>query len=473
MKTWKKNESTSMHAPMPEHIPASIHGWPQAGQVLFSQPDQVEDRERSSAWETPLLRTTAMQRLRSISQLGFVCRVWPQATHSRFDHSLGCYHLAQYAVAHLHTSVPRPLFSSQQARTLLAAALLHDVGHHPFSHCLDGLRSLLPAHERVGRSLIEQGELATVLEREYHLNPAHVAGLIDPPETQEMVGSPALLRQLLTGPCDLDKLDYVARDVQACGFSARCADPFPLLAAYRIHWPEAHRAPRLAFATSVRETVRAWVLLRHLLYLHVYWHPVNRAFSVMLARAVQDALEADTLRAVDLQRADDQTLLVWLAMSVMPVGTRFLVQHLTTPDLYIPVCEIGPQEACWSERLHPLAQDASLRKGVERHLAHAFSVQLQREIANHEVLVDVLPPKRWELDGWFVHPQENLCDVACFPWSRLIGITPNDLARAECRHCPARILVAPHLANLFHGQEHALILSSLERVLLQTNALKR
>src|SRR5258708_5870001 len=127
---------------------------------LSSDPRSITtqpDSSSSNPWEARLLATTAVQRLHAVSQLGFVDRIWPQATHSRFEHSLGCYQLARHAVAHLHACSSRQssaLFSPTQVQTFLLAALLHDVGHYPFSHSLDGLRSLLPAHELVWLALL-------------------------------------------------------------------------------------------------------------------------------------------------------------------------------------------------------------------------------------------------------------------------------------------------------------------------------
>jgi HD superfamily phosphohydrolase len=173
-----------------------------------------------------VLQTAPMRRLRSITQLGFVDRIWNEATHTRYDHSRGSYHVARQVMTQLHDpvrSLKKWALSQKQFHTFLLAALLHDVGHYPFSHSLDGLRSLLPAHEQVSRMLIEQSELATILERDCHLSPARIADLIDPPLHPQPLEEHTLLYQLLSGACDVDKLDYVARDALAC----RYASPTP------------------------------------------------------------------------------------------------------------------------------------------------------------------------------------------------------------------------------------------------------
>lgn len=435
--------------------------------LLLPQQGKVD---RTSSWEAPLLNTAALQRLGAVSQLGFVERVWPQASHHRLAHSLGCYQLARQALAQFQARAagqPTPLFSPIQSRTLLAAALLHDIGHYPFSHSLDGLRSLLPAHEQVGRALIEHGDIAVILERDYGVVPAHVADLIDPSAQQSLQRGQGISSQLLNGPCDLDKLDYVARDAQACGFSARCADPLGLLAALHLSWPATQTMPRLAFSLSARHVVRSWVMLRHLLYVHIYWHPLNRAYSAMLARAVQDALDADALTVTDLQCATDQQLLVSLTASAMPVGTRALVQLLTGERPYQPLIELRQQVLPCAEHLGALAQDARRRKYLEQQLTSRFQARIQREIAEHEVLIDILPAKRWELDGCFLSTPPSVGKATCLPWSQALEIDPAHLARIAHHHCPTRILVAPHLAPLLQAQGCTPIISDLQTILSQ------
>src|SRR5205085_5912314 len=102
-----------------------------------------------------------------------------------------------------------------ELRALLAAALLHDVGHYPFSHAIEELGLPVMRHERVGRQLIESDPLASLLERAWRVWPSSVAELVDPP-IGEPDAAPPLLRSLLSGALDVDKLDYLARDARAC-----------------------------------------------------------------------------------------------------------------------------------------------------------------------------------------------------------------------------------------------------------------
>src|SRR5438876_8457194 len=136
--------------------------------------------------EEKLIGTAPFLRLQKIKQLGFVYRIWPGATHTRYEHSIGCYYLAVRALrALLQRGEDGGLYGIDisSVQTLIVATLLHDIGHYPFSHTIEELGSPIVLHEQVGRSIIENGEIATILERDYHLSPTRVADFIDPPKT--------------------------------------------------------------------------------------------------------------------------------------------------------------------------------------------------------------------------------------------------------------------------------------------------
>ena len=136
--------------------------------------------------EEKLIGTAPFLRLQKIKQLSFVYRVWPGATHTRYEHSLGCYNLAVRALRSLLQHGDEgglDGISISSVQTLVVAALLHDIGHYPYSHTLEELGYPIVLHEKVGRSIIVNSEIATILERDYHLSPERVADFIDPPRT--------------------------------------------------------------------------------------------------------------------------------------------------------------------------------------------------------------------------------------------------------------------------------------------------
>src|SRR5436309_8164829 len=158
--------------------------------------------------EEKLIGTAPFLRLQKIKQLGFVYRIWPGSTHTRYEHSLGCYYLAVRALRSLlQRGDDGGLFgiSVSSVQTLVVAALLHDIGHYPFSHTIEELGYPIIPHEKVGRSIIEKSEIATILERDYRLSPERVADFIDPPKTKALPADDQLLISLLSGALYVDK----------------------------------------------------------------------------------------------------------------------------------------------------------------------------------------------------------------------------------------------------------------------------
>src|SRR5437667_5065680 len=159
--------------------------------------------------EEKLISSAAFLRLQKIKQLGFVYRIWPGATHTRYEHSLGCYHLTLKALrALLQRGEDGGLvgISFSSIQTLVVAALLHDIGHYPFSHTIEELGYPIILHEKVGRSIIENSEIAAILERDYQISPGRVADFIDPPKSRALPADDELLSHLLSGALDVDKL---------------------------------------------------------------------------------------------------------------------------------------------------------------------------------------------------------------------------------------------------------------------------
>lgn len=158
-----------------------------------------------------LLDTPEMRRLARVSQLGLVSLVYPGATHDRLEHSLGVYRLALEFLRRLRQDERfAAAIDESDASALIAAALLHDVGHWAFCHPLEDMAlPEIPRHESLVASLLAGGEAGGVLREAWSLDPARVASLIDG-TADDRAGR--LLRSLLSGPVDVDKMDYLVRD---------------------------------------------------------------------------------------------------------------------------------------------------------------------------------------------------------------------------------------------------------------------
>jgi uncharacterized protein len=223
-----------------------------------------------------LIGAPEFQRLWGIRQTGFAHLVFPGANHTRLEHSLGTYSVATRFAEHLGLDAP-------EARRVTTGALLHDLGHGPFSHTLDGpMQEVLGhGHEALSRERIEgTGRApATVpaLLRRHGLDPAEVAELVDPRRPDH----PAWLGGILHGAIDADRIDYLQRDAHYTGVAHGAIDAVRLLDTMRV------LSGRLVFAEKGRSAVEGFLVGRALMYSSVYFHKTVRAAEMMAQAAVE------------------------------------------------------------------------------------------------------------------------------------------------------------------------------------------
>ena len=214
-----------------------------------------------------LLDTPEFQRLRRIRQLGGVFQVYHTAEHSRFSHSLGVYEI----VRRMTEEVPDigGSLSRQEKLVVLCAALLHDVGHGPYSHSFERLSHC--SHEQMTvRLILEDTGIHTVLAEADPSLPAQVAAVI-----QGTCPNP-LLCDLISSQLDADRMDYLLRDAYETGTSYGTFDLERILRCLRV------KNGRLCIKESGMHSVEDYIMARYHMYWQVYLHPVARAYEVML-----------------------------------------------------------------------------------------------------------------------------------------------------------------------------------------------
>ena len=461
-------------APASSQPPASL--WDEAPEREPALPDaaprsairdSLYDLIPLGALELDVLDTPEFVRLQGVKQLGFCYRVWPGATHTRFEHSLGVYYLMLRALRMLRTrAVNTPNAISADAtdlRTLLAAALLHDVGHYPFSHAIEELGYPIVPHERVGRRIIEGTNIAGVLER-HGLRPERVADLVDPPRDHSLPPSDALLIRLLSGPLDVDKLDYLPRDARACNVPYGGVDVTRLLGSLRVLTVDGVR--RLGVSDKGISPLNSLLHARQEMFDNVYWHHTNRAMMAMLLRAVQEAMEAGQLAPEDLYGQDDASLLALFSQERMPEGTRALVGALRMRRPYKVLLEVSARAGRLFNQLDALFWDQPKRRRVEMALAGSLNEALDMPVAPTDVLVDVPKPEKWEMDVQVSFKRPPVGMAAQMSWADATGQRPSDLGIYEQHQRRIRIVSCEPLRDAIHAQSQAeqLLLPVLERL---------
>ena len=414
------------------------------------------------ALELELIGTPEFVRLQNVKQLGFVYRVWPGATHTRFEHSLGVYYLMLRALRAVRTQSPQAVSRDPaDLRALLAAALLHDIGHYPFSHAIEELGYPIVPHERVGRRLIEGGNIAAALRR-HGLEPERVADLVDPPRDRALPPSDALLVRLLSGPLDVDKLDYLPRDARACNVPYGGVDVTRLLGSLRVL--ETPTGPRLGVSDKGISPLNSLLHARQEMFDNVYWHHTNRAMMAMLLRAVQEALLSGNVTPDELPGHDDATLLALLAGDAMPSATRELVGALRMRRPYKVLLEVSARAGRPFSQLDALFWDQIKRRRVEIALAEALANRLDIPVAPHDVLVDVPKPEKWEMDVPVRFDSPPLGMTPLTTWTEATGQRPSDLGIYEQHQRRIRIVARQEVRDAVAGQAQDVLLPVIERV---------
>ncbi|MFW5911578.1 MAG: HD domain-containing protein [Halolamina sp.] len=271
--------------------------------------DSVHDHIEVEGVAADLLDTPAVQRLRHIKQLGTVQLAYPSANHTRFEHSLGVYHLAERALEQLGVD-------GVDADRVRAAAMLHDVGHGPFSHNIESLthRETGKYHDDVDE-LLDRGQVGDVL-REHGLSPSRVAGL---------VAGEGKYGQLVSGELDVDRMDYLVRDAHHTGVPYGTIDPGRLVRALQFVDGE------LVLAPGNVQSAESLLVARALMNPTVYSHHVARISKAMLRGASERLLRSDPdLTAHELRRMDDHGLLVSLRLceATAPFARRYAERDL-------------------------------------------------------------------------------------------------------------------------------------------------
>lgn len=221
-----------------------------------------------------VINTREFQRLRRIRQLGTTYLVFHGAEHSRFQHSLGVYEIVRRIIDTGFSG--REEWDEDQRLVTLCAALLHDLGHGPFSHAFEKVFNL--DHEQFTQKiLLEQTEVHEVLSRVAPDFPQKVADVIAKTYPDKLVVS------LISSQIDADRMDYLQRDAYYTGVSYGHFDMERIL---RVMRPTEEQ---VVIKDSGMHAVEDYIMSRYQMYWQVYFHPVSRSAEVILMKILHRA----------------------------------------------------------------------------------------------------------------------------------------------------------------------------------------
>jgi HD superfamily phosphohydrolase len=350
------------------------------------------------------------QRLRLIRQLGPTHLVYPGAVHTRFEHSLGVYDAVR---RYVNTLLQDPPFveavGEEDVLALLAAALLHDVGHYPLAHNLEALARKgeeTPRHEDMavrilrGDLTLDPGRppLGEILRREWRLDPERVGALIGKPWEEQANSTDRILASILSSPIDADKMDYLERDSIHMGVPyGRNWDRERFLSSLLLS-PE---RDRIAVSDKGRVSAEIFVFGRYTMFSEAYWHHTVRAASAMAERALSDwrartGISMEELVRLLFQSSDDSLIAHVHSTAPAESRARRLMQGLLGGHrrLYkravtLSLVHLDPRRRAGFEMIYRMtsAEVTRLEGRVLRRLASASGTPLR----DGDVIVDTPP----------------------------------------------------------------------------------
>ena len=316
--------------------------------------DPLWDNIRLDPAALAVLDTPPVQRLRYIRQLGHAFLVYPGATHTRFEHALGAYHLTCRALSSLADRGELDAMPDEERLAVRLAALLHDIGHYPFSHALE--EAGFPSHEAQGVSLLPQGALGDTLRS---LGGDALAGSIG---ALIQGRSRSALQGLISGSLDLDKIDYLSRDARMCGVPYGTVDVDRLLAAITVVDGPARR--EMGVHEKGVSALESLLFAKYQMYRNVYWHHAVRSATCMFKRAARDAMVAGVL---DMSRVagltDDAFMEVLQTRDPLGLARAVRERKLYKRLWDVPASDVHATAAEW------LDGDAATLEAVEDGLA--------------------------------------------------------------------------------------------------------
>ena len=263
-----------------------------------------------------IIDTAAFQRLRYIRQLGLAHLVYPGATHTRFDHALGVYHLAVTAIRVLGESGRGDPEAWVGAELVPYAALLHDIGHYAFSHALEELEpERTPGdHEALSARFFESAELQEALSPLGSGAAEEIFAII-----RGQGRSP--LRGLVSGSLDLDKMEYLRRDARFCGVPYGEVDVDRLIQGLALLRDPETDDLEVGLNEKAVSALESLLFAKYQMFRNVYWHHAVRAATALYKRIVDVAVESGLLAPGELVGPTDEELLYELGRRAEAAGT--------------------------------------------------------------------------------------------------------------------------------------------------------
>jgi len=335
-----------------------------------------------------LTESAPFMRLHRILQLGPVYLVYPGATHTRASHSIGVYHLGRRLLQNL-VQRGADWLTSDGVKSFLAACLLHDLGHFPYTHSLKELA--LSSHEKLTGEIILKEPLKS-LAGSAGADPVLTAAIIDKDSKAPHSDELRFYRKLLSGALDPDKLDYLNRDARYCGVPYGAQDVDFIFS--RLY-PDKERG--VDIESRLIPNVESVLFSKYLMYRTVYWHHQVRAATAMVKKALINGIDSGKLANEDLYGLEDTSLFTLLDQKI---GSP-LTESIREGRIFFTAAEFS----------HEIVDFQSIRgiknRGVyEENLAKKLR-KAGLEISGEDIIIDIPEPVSFETGLYVLDEERN------------------------------------------------------------------
>lgn len=233
-------------------------------------------------FEIKVMDQSQFQRLRRIKQLGLINLIFPGANHTRFEHSIG----TMYLGSRLSTKIG---LNQDDIELIRISALLHDIGHGPFSHVSEGALSF--KHEKLTKYVIKKTSLRDILEEKYNVN-----------KIIEIINGKGTLGPIISGELDVDRMDYLLRDSHYTGVAYGVIDYERIISNLKLK-------KTLSLDIKGVQAAEGALVSRYFMYPSVYQHHTTRIVNSMFRRILKKLIDNQTIKEKDMYKYDDTDII--------------------------------------------------------------------------------------------------------------------------------------------------------------------
>ena len=244
--------------------------------------DSVYGDINLNPFEVRIMDMPQFQRLRRIKQLGLIGLIYPGATHTRFEHSVGTMNLGSKLSEELE-------LEQDEIELIRASALLHDIGHGPFSHVSEGVLSV--PHEELTKFVVTQTSMRDLLEEKFDVS-----------EIVDIINGKGYLGPIVSGELDVDRMDYLLRDSHNTGVAYGIIDYERIISNLKLE-------DGLILDIKGVQAAEGALVSRYFMYPSVYQHHTTRIVNSMFRRALKKVFDESIINENEIYRYDDADLI--------------------------------------------------------------------------------------------------------------------------------------------------------------------